>query len=269
MASATSESLAAAQKELESTFVHADLAVADELFGVLDVLDGSAALRRSFTDPSRESQARTGLLRNLFGPKLKSTTTSILEALVSKRWSRERDLSDAVETLAVSVAAAQAERTGLQGLEQLESALLGFRRTVAGSHEVQRALTEPQAGAEAKQKLAAKLSPQASAEARLLLDRAVTAPRGLRPEALVGRFAEQVAARQQRWIAQVTVAKDLDQAYRERLSTSLDRHFGRELKLDVVVDPDVVGGIRVQVGDEVVDNTAASKLNDLSRKLAS
>ena len=83
------------------------------------------------------------------------------------------------------------------------------------------------------------------------------------------RFAEQVAARQQRWIAQVTVAKDLDQAYRERLSTSLNRYFGRELKLDVVVDPEVVGGIRVQVGDEVVDNTAAAKLNDLSRKLAS
>lgn len=58
MASATSESIAAAQKELESTFAHADLAVADELFSALDVLDGSAALRRSFTDPSREPQAR-------------------------------------------------------------------------------------------------------------------------------------------------------------------------------------------------------------------
>lgn len=268
MAAVTGESLASLEAQLTETLAAAELAVADELFGALDVLDSSAPLRRSLTDPAREAQERASMVRRLFGAKSRNDTVSVLEAVASKRWSRERDLGDAIERLAVSVVSVQAEKGGLDGLESLESDLLGFRRAVSTSHEVQHALTEPQAEPEAKRRLAGRLSGGVGAEARLLIDRAVTAPRGLRPEALVERFAEQVAARQQRWIAQVTVAKELDAAHRQRLSSSLDRYFGRELKLDVVVDPSVVGGIRVQVGDEVVDSTVSSRLNDLNRRLA-
>lgn len=262
------ESLAALQAEMASTISAAELAVADELFAALDVLDESAALRRALTDPAREPAERAAVVQSLFSAKAQRTTVSILEAVVSRRWGAERDLGEAIETLAVTVAAAQAERSGLSGLEQLEGDLLGFRRTVAESHGVQRALTDRMAPATAKQKLAVRLSPSASAEARLLIDRAVSAPRGLRPSALIETFATIVAARQQRWIAQVTVAKRLDRSYVEKLSTSLDRYFGRELKLDVVVDPHVVGGIRVQVGDEVVDSTVAARLNRLQRSIA-
>lgn len=268
MAAVSSESLSALQKELESVISGAELAVADELFAALDVLDTSPALRRSVTDAAREPGERAGIMRSLFGSQAQTSTVQILEAVVSRRWSRERDLGDAIETLAVNVTAARAERDGLQGLETLEGALLGFRHVVAESHDVQRALTDPQAPEEATRRLAARLTPDAQAEARLLIDRAVTSPRGLRPSALVEKFAGQIAARQQRWIAQVTVAKDLDSSNLEKLSASLDRYFGRELKLDVVVDPTVVGGIRVQVGDEVVDSTLAARLNSLGRTLA-
>lgn len=269
MAAVTTESLATVQRELAPVISQADLEVAEELFAALDVLDSSAGLRRSLTDPSREPAARAAMVKSLFGGKVSSATASILEALVSRRWSRERDLGDAVEIMAVIVVTRQAEREGLKGLENLETTLLDFRRTVASSHEVQRALTDAQARPEAKKQLAERLSPGVSSEARLLIDRAVTKPRGLRPTQLLERFSEQIAERQQRWIAQVTVAKELDSAYVERLGASLDRYFGRELQLDVVVDPAVVGGIRVQVGDEVVDSTVATKLNELHRKLAS
>ncbi|WP_146338662.1 F0F1 ATP synthase subunit delta [Nesterenkonia sp. NBAIMH1] len=269
MATVTTESLASLQSDLAETLRAADLKVADELFAAVDVMDTSASLRRSLTDPSREPAERAGVVRRLFGDKAASTTVAVLEAVASRRWSRARDLSDAVETLAVTTVAAVAERGGLHGLEELEAQLLGFRRTVSESHELQRALADGQAPDEAKQKLAARLSPQASSEARLLIDRTVTAPRGLRPAALLARFAEQVAARQHRWIAQVTVAKSLDGSNLEKLSTGLNRYFGRELRLDVAVDPRVVGGIRVQVGDEVVDSTMAGRLNSLTRNITS
>ncbi|GAA4927874.1 F0F1 ATP synthase subunit delta [Nesterenkonia rhizosphaerae] len=268
MAAVTSESLASLRSDLAATISSADLSVADELFAALDVLEGSASLRRSLTDPARQPAERAALARTLFGNKVAEPTVSVLEAAVSRRWSSERDLGDALETLAVTVTAAKAERDGLSGLEDLESALLGFRHTVAESHELQRAFTDAQATPEAKQRLAARLTPSVPAEARLLIDRAVTQPRGVRPTRLVEKFASAIAARQQRWIAQVTVAKQLDSAYLQKLSTSLDKYFGRELKLDVVVDPAVVGGIRVQVGDEVVDSTVAARLNNLSRTLA-
>lgn len=269
MAAVTSESLASLQSDLAETLRTADLKVADELFAALDVIDGSASLGRSLTDPAREPAERASVVRRLFGDKVSEASVTVLEAVASRRWSKDRDLADAVESLAVTAASSVAEQSGLQGLEQLEAHLLGFRRTIAGSHELQYALTDGQAPAEAKQKLAARLSPQAPSEARLLIDRAVTAPRGLRPAALLERFAEQVAARQQRWIAQVTVAKQLDASYLEKLSAGLNRYFGRELRLDVAVDPSVVGGIRVEVGDEVVDSTMAARLNSLNRNITS
>ena len=261
-------SLHTLQSELEAVIAAADLTVADELFSALDVLDGSAALRRSLTDPAREQAARVEVIRSLFGQRAQQTTVQVLGAAVAQRWGSERDLGDAVETLAVTAVAARAESRGLQGLEELEGTLLSFRRAIADSHELQRAFRDDQAPASAKQQLAARLSADASAEARLLIDRAVTAPRGLRITAVIERFAAVIAARQDRWIAQVTVAKDLSSAYLERLSTSLDKYFGRELKLDVKVDPSVVGGIRVQVGDDVVDSTVASRLNELHRTIA-
>lgn len=266
--SKSSESLGALHSDLAETLNSADLAVADELFSALDVIDGSAALRRSLTDPNREPSERAAVVRSLFGPKVQDATVKILEAAVSQRWSKDRHLGDAIENLAVTVVGANVESAGLKGLEALEGALLDFRHIVSDSHELQQAFTEPQAPAAAKQKLAATLSPEVSAEARLLIDRAVSSPRGLRPWTLIERFAEQIAARQERWIARVTVAKDLGSDYLNKLSSSLDRYFGRELKLDVVVDPRVVGGIRVQVGDEVVDSTVAARLNTLNRSIA-
>ncbi|WP_261624892.1 F0F1 ATP synthase subunit delta [Nesterenkonia marinintestina] len=268
MAAVTSESLSTVRRDQEQTVRSADLTVARQLFEALDVLDSSAALRRALTDPAREAEERAGLVRELFGGRADQGAVTLLEALASQRWSRERDLGDAVEVIAVDVVAVGGEREGLVGLEALESSLLELRRAVMSSHELQRAMTDQQASSEAKLRLAAALSRDASDEARLLIDRAVTSPRGLRPEALIERFAEQIAQRQQRWIAQVTVAKSLDQTYRDRLSAGLNRYFGRDLKLDVVVDPSVVGGIRVQVGDEVVDSTVSSKVGELRRRMA-
>lgn len=265
--SKSSESLSSLHSDLAETLNGAELAVADELFSALDVIEGSAALRRSLTDPNREPAERAGVVRSLFGAKAQEATVSIVEAAAAQRWSADRHLGDALENLAVTIVGGQAERDGLKGLEELEGALLDFRHTVDGSHELQHAFTEPQAPASAKQKLAATLSPDVSSEARLLIDRAVTVPRGLRPSALIERFAEQIAARQERWIARVTVAKELSQDYLDKLSTSLDKYFGRELKLDVIVDSHVVGGIRVQVGDEVVDSTVATRLNTLNRSI--
>lgn len=266
--SKSSESLSSLHSDLAETLNGADLAAADELFSALDVIDGSAALRRSLTDPNREPAERAGVVRSLFGAKAQEATVSIVEAAAAQRWSTDRHLGDALENLAVTIVGGQAARDGLKGLEQLEEALLDFRHTVDGSHELQHAFTEPQAPAAAKQKLAATLSPGVSAEARLLIDRAVTVPRGLRPSALIEQFAEHIAARQQRWIARVTVAKELSNDYLDKLSTSLNKYFGRELKLDVIVDSQVVGGIRVQVGDEVVDSTVATRLNTLNRSIS-
>jgi F-type H+-transporting ATPase subunit delta len=96
----------------------------------------------------------------------------------------------------------------------------------------------------------------------------VRAPRGLKPAALVERFLELVAARQQRWIANVSVTRPLTASQLERLEAGLNAMYGRELKVNVNVDPSLIGGVRVSVGDEMVDSTVITRLSELRRKLA-
>ena len=53
-----------------------------------------------------------------------------------------------------------------------------------------------------------------------------------------------------------------------RLAAALARTYGREVHLNVIVDPDVIGGIRVEIGDDVIDGTVSTRLDEAGRKLA-
>ena len=66
----------------------------------------------------------------------------------------------------------------------------------------------------------------------------------------------------------MTTAKPLDAAHAERLERGLSQQFGRDLRINQVIDPAVIGGLRVQIGDEVIDGTVATKLSLLRLQLA-
>jgi F-type H+-transporting ATPase subunit delta len=274
MAGVSSESLAAALAALEAKLPTASLQLAKELFGILGTVDSSAGLRRALTDPSRSGDEKSALVKQLFSGKVSADAVEIAAGLASSRWASARDIGDALETLAASVVIAVAENksavsaSGLSGLESLENDLFSFNHAVESSHEVQRALSEPQASPAAKVSLAYKLVPGASEEAKVLIAQAVTAPRGLKVTRLVRRFAELAAKRQQRWIATVDVTRPLTETQISRLQAGLNALYGRELKINMNVDPELIGGIRIQVGDEVVDASVAGRLGQLQRQLA-
>ena len=69
-------------------------------------------------------------------------------------------------------------------------------------------------------------------------------------------------------VATVRVAQPLAQGERDRLAAALARTYGREVHLNVIVDPDVIGGIRVEIGDDVIDGTVSTRLDEAGRKLA-
>ncbi|MET3809030.1 F0F1 ATP synthase subunit delta [Arthrobacter sp. UYEF3] len=273
MAGVSSESLTAALVALEAKLPNASLQLATELFGILGTVDSSAGLRRALTDPSRSGDEKSALVKQLFSGKVSAEAVEITSGLASSRWASARDIGDALETLAASVVIAVAENksavsaSGITGLEELENDLFSFNRTVDSSHEVQRALSEPQASHAAKVALADKLVPSASSEAKVLIGQAVSQPRGLKVTKLVTRFAELAAKRQQRWIATVSVTRPLTEAQASRLQTGLNALYGRELKINLNVDPALIGGIRIQIGDEVVDASVFARLGQLQRQL--
>ncbi|MFC9352283.1 F0F1 ATP synthase subunit delta [Arthrobacter sp. NPDC057013] len=274
MAGVSSESLTKALTELEPKLPFASLQLAKELFGILGTVDSSAGLRRALTDPSRSGEEKSALIKQLFSGKASAEAVDIAAGLASSRWASARDIGDALETLAATVVIAVAENksavsaSGITGLEELENDLFSFNQAVAASHEVQRALSEPQASAAAKIALAERLVPSASEEAKVLIGQAVAQPRGIKATRLVSRFAELAAKRQQRWIATVSVTRPLTETQAGRLQAGLNSLYGRELKVNVKVDPMLIGGIRVQVGDEVLDASVLTRLNELQRQLA-
>jgi len=69
-------------------------------------------------------------------------------------------------------------------------------------------------------------------------------------------------------IATVHTARELADGERDRLAQALSRQYHTSVRLQVVVNPQVVGGLRVEIGDDVIDGTVASKLDDVQRKLA-
>jgi F-type H+-transporting ATPase subunit delta len=70
-------------------------------------------------------------------------------------------------------------------------------------------------------------------------------------------------------VAIVTSAVPLSDPQKQRLGAALAKLYGRPMHLNLDVDPEVVGGIRVQVGDEVINGSIADRLEDATRRMAS
>ncbi len=269
MEGVSTESLSKVEEVLEAHASLQPLKLAGELFALVDVLDHNGTLRRAVTDSSRDAAARQGIVNSVFDGKISSQAMAVLTNAVAQRWSEDSDLADALERAAVLAVIASAQsRGGVDALDEVLNELLTFVRTVDSNAQAQEALSDHQASKEAKKKLAVALGgPATTAEGVLLLERVGSNPRGLHAARAADEFAEIIVKRQNRYIARVTSAINLSQAQLERLGRALNAVYGRELKLDVSVDPAVLGGLRVQVGDEVIDGTVETRMSDLSRSI--
>lgn len=264
-------SLAAAHERLDAlardgagTTDFAD--VADGLFSVGTVLGRAPGLQRALTDTSRNEADRVGLLEGLFGTQLSPLPLDAVRGLVRTRWSRPGDLTEAIETLAVQAMFAAAEASGV--LDDVEDELFRFGRVIEREPALRAALLDPGLPADRKVALLdALLEGKARPATRRLLTRVVTDPRGRSIDAALDELIRLAAARRQRLVAQVQVAAPLDPEQSRRLATSLARIYGRDVQLQVEVDPGVLGGVLVRVGDEVIDGSITHRLDEVARRL--
>jgi F-type H+-transporting ATPase subunit delta len=238
----------------------------DELFSVTDLLASSAGVRRALTDPARGGDAKADLLRRLVGGKVSDPTLDLLSGLVRSRWAQASDLVDAIEALAVEAVLAQADRAGR--LDTVEDELFRFSRIVAADQGLRDAFSARTAGVDRKSELVSRLlGGRAAPESLRLAVQAAGRPRGLRTEQVLEGQVEAAARRRRQVVAHVVAALPLDEGQRGRLSAALQRQYGRPVRLNIDVDPDVVGGLRVQVGGELVDGTVSARLDEARRRL--
>lgn len=241
--------------------------IGNELFTITKVLDDSIQLERALTDPSRPVADKVAVLKELLGDNAHPMTMEIMTDLVSRRWSRARDIANAVEDFGVDAMMYYADATDatLQvsiELSELHSALLNLPVVRAKLYDY-----------------------QATSEARVKLFREVFSGKTLNKVTM--RLAEHTTCNLRRrryletiqWLINkfsrhmgesmvtVTTATPLKKEQIKRLVEVYSAKVGRQVHINSVVDPTVLGGMRIQVGDEVTDNTVVAQLQNLHRKV--
>jgi F-type H+-transporting ATPase subunit delta len=241
--------------------------IGDELFAVIGLLDREPGLRRALSDPASPASARASLARVLLAGRVTPATLDVVTTMVAQRWSGPGDLPDAAEQLAVLAECAAADSEGQ--LDDTEDQLFRFGRIVGTEPELRSALADPDAPAEAKRTLLATLlAGQATPAALRLITQAAVHPRGRSLDASLAEYARLAAEWRQRLIAFVRTATGLTASQRSRLVTALSAIYRHDVHLNVIVDPAVVGGMSVQIGDEFLDGSVGSRLAELRRRLA-
>jgi len=265
MQGASRGSLIGARKTLNEVISGgADAAVVGEdLLAVAGVLGGSAALRRALSDPSREGRARAELIDRLFSGRISDESREVARFAVAQRWTRDAHLSLAVEELAVEAFLANAQRHGRLG--QVEDELFRFNRIAQGHSDLQAAFSDRRASGSSKSDLVKTLlSDRVAPETLRLTSHAVATPTARFDRAL--ESYQLIAARRQEQVtAVVTSATELSDQQLERMGTALSKQYGQTVNINVVVDPEVLGGVRVEIADEVIEGTISNRLSDARR----
>jgi F-type H+-transporting ATPase subunit delta len=236
------------------------------LFAASGVLADQPALRRALTDPSTEPAGRSALAEAVFGKHMSEAAASIVATASGLRWVSSADLGRALEQLGVSAIVRAADREGSG--DRLEAELFEFGRTVTENHELRSALSDPARSVEDKQALVhSLLEGKAHAGTVQLVEQAASG-RHLTVTNAIDTFVELAARARDRVVALVRVAQPLGEDEEKRLAAALSAQYDRTVHLNTVIDPSVIGGVHVSVGDEVVDGTVSSRLAEAARRLA-
>lgn len=278
---------------LESVSTDERQGIADELVAIDQLVEGRSDLRAALTDTAIVPWARAAVLRELLTGRVSATAVRLAAyaALVSSgqdvpsslahlaHYALVRTRAEAHQPAPLSLLQARQRVAGfadavLEDLHvdefgEIEDALFRWARTVEANRDLRRVLVDRDAGIDSRMDVT-----------RRLLEGKVTAPtlrlalyviEGGRPRDVVGTldFLVDYTARARDWrVARVWSARDLDTSSSEELVRSLSAISGHEVDLQVAVDPSLLSGVLVQIGDLRLDATTRGRLQALKEALA-
>jgi F-type H+-transporting ATPase subunit delta len=262
---ASAEALAALTEQLDGVSSTASSAatLGAELYTVSRLLRAEAAVRRFATDGSLPAEAKQGMVQEVFSGKVGDTTLQLLTEAVGRRWTLSRDLPDVLERLSeIAVVRSAGAKAG-----RLTDELFELAGIVDGNPPLRSALSDPARSVEDKSAMLDTLLEGKALPATVTLAKQSLGGTYRTMTGALATYREVAAQVQGEAVATVHVAQPLDAADLKRLADILGSQYDTTVHLNVVVDPDVLGGVRVEIGDEVIDGSIASRLDDARRRL--
>lgn len=234
--------------------------LADELASVVTLLVAEPILTRHLAEPSDNPDAKVRLVDSLLSDKLDTHTLELLRTAVSQRWSTDADLLGGIEHIARLALLKLAEVN--DEVDAVEDQLFRFGRVLDAEPHLTAVLSDYTAPVDGRVALLDKVlgGGDVNETAKALLAQTVTLLRGERADEAVIDLAELAVARRGEIVAHVTAAAELTDAQHNRLTEVLTRIYGHPVAVQLHVDPDVLGGLSITVGDEVIDGSIASRL---------
>lgn len=242
--------------------------IGNELFSVTNVLDHNIRLERALTDPSRPVADKVAVLNRLIGDQAHEMTMEILTDLVGRRWSRVSDIANAVEDFAVDGMMYYADAT--DATLQVSIELADLRSALLNLPVVRSDLSDERVPAEARIKLLFALIGEDANLNKVtmrLAEHATCNPRNRRYLSTLHWLINKFSRHMGESMVTVTTAAPLNQGQIDRLIAIYTKKVGRPVHINSTVDPTVIGGMRIEIGDEVTDNTVVAQLEQLQRKV--
>lgn len=254
MGSASREALAQARSALGS-----GAETGAQLLAAATQLRENPALAGALGDAAAEAQQKQSLVGQVF-TGVSSETREVLSAAAAERWSHAAEFVSGVEELGI--------RAEARVNASLSDELLAIADLLDREHELQLTLGSKLGEAAHKVSLiSGLLQGKASASAISVVSHLVGSQNGRLDQAL-RRSARVAADEQGTELATVTVAQPLSLDQADRLSKVLEASAGRPVKVTTIIDPSLIGGVRVQLADDVIDGSVRSRLEDLRQQLA-
>ncbi|MBT2503321.1 F0F1 ATP synthase subunit delta [Curtobacterium sp. ISL-83] len=263
MRSATREALTSTRAVLADLGASADLAVGAEILAAGRAIAGAPQLLGLLSDPTADAVGKKVLIDRVFGAQSEATR-AVLVAVAGSRWSSQGDLLAGIEDAGIRAVAAT---TGPDS--PIEAELFAFETAVRSDANLELALGTKLGSPSEKGALVERLlGSKASQQTVTIVSSLVQQPRGRRIGELVREASRIVADQAGKLVATVVTASPLSVGQEARVARGLAERYGKDISINHVVDPQVVGGVRVQIGGDVIDGTVATRLAELRLQLA-
>lgn len=242
--------------------------VATELFDFANMLDNNVAVERALTDPSRPAQDKIALTDTLIQGQSNPLTKEILEDLVSRKWSRVDHIANAVEDLAVDATLHYADVKDLTSTVAIE--LAKIHSAFINNAPVRSRLSDTRMSADSRVAFLNELLKNQRLNP-LTLQLAAHATRDLRNRRFLSTLMwliDEISQHMGESVVTVTSAIPLRKDQFNKIIAAYSAKLGRPVHINSVVDPKVLGGMRIQYGAQVHDSTVVAQLQRLKHMVS-